>query len=319
MELYQIRYFLALCDTLNFARAAERCGVSQPSLTRAVQKLEEELGGRLIRRERRLTHLTELGRLVRPMIEEVVSHADLAKTAAQRFLAAADRPMKLGVMSSIGPRRIAPFLSRFGAEYLGAELALIEADAVSLQKMLLSEALQVALATHPAVADERLRLHRLFGERMVVVFPPGHRFEQLDAVRLVELKGEKFLLRTHCELGGALFESCRKLGFAPEVVHRGERDDWAQLMIGAGCGVTVLPEYAHVGQETVARPLAEPEIAREIALVTVAGRPHDPWVQLLLRAARAYPWDEGAASAEDRGSMPPTVQQSPPIFVDAAR
>ena len=61
LELYQIRYFLALCETLNFARAAERCGVSSPSLTRSVQKLEQELGGLLIRRERRLTHLTELG------------------------------------------------------------------------------------------------------------------------------------------------------------------------------------------------------------------------------------------------------------------
>ena len=64
MELYQIRYFVALCEALNFARAAEQCGVSSPSLTRAVQKLEHELA--LIRRERRLTHLTDLGRLVRP-------------------------------------------------------------------------------------------------------------------------------------------------------------------------------------------------------------------------------------------------------------
>ena len=63
MELYQIRYFVALCDTLNFARAAERCNVSQPSLSRAVQKLEQELGALLIHRERRLTHLTELGEL----------------------------------------------------------------------------------------------------------------------------------------------------------------------------------------------------------------------------------------------------------------
>src|SRR5215470_402130 len=71
MELYQIRYFLALCETLNFARAAERCNVSQPSLTRAMQKLEQELGGLLVHRERRRTHLTELGELVRPMLEEV--------------------------------------------------------------------------------------------------------------------------------------------------------------------------------------------------------------------------------------------------------
>ena len=58
MEMHEIRYFLAVCDTLNFTRAAERCNVSQPSLTRAIQKLEAELGGLLFRRERAATHLT---------------------------------------------------------------------------------------------------------------------------------------------------------------------------------------------------------------------------------------------------------------------
>ena len=60
--MQQIRYFLAVCETLNFTRAAEQCHVTQPALTRAVQKLEDELGGLLFRRERHLTHLTDLGR-----------------------------------------------------------------------------------------------------------------------------------------------------------------------------------------------------------------------------------------------------------------
>jgi DNA-binding transcriptional LysR family regulator len=63
MEMHQVRYFLAICETLNFTRAAERCHVSQPALTRAIKKLEEELGGPLFRRERNLTHLTELGQV----------------------------------------------------------------------------------------------------------------------------------------------------------------------------------------------------------------------------------------------------------------
>ena len=316
MELYQIKYFLALCDTLNFARAAERCRVCQPSLTRAVQKLEEELGGLLIRRERRLTHLTELGRLVRPMLEEVASHAELTKMAAQRFLAAANRPMKLGVMSSIGPSRIAPFLARFSAENLGAELTLVEARALGLQEMLLGGALEVAVAAHPAMASERLRQHRLYRERLSVVFQPGHRFERQDAVRLLDLKHEKFLFRTHCDLRDALFDSCRKHGFALKIVHRSEHDDWVQLMVAAGRGVTLLPEYAHSGQQTLARPLVEPELAREVALVTVAGRPHDAWVHLLLRAARAYKWDESIATIDRRRLVRPPAKPSPDALVE---
>ena len=111
MELYQIRYFVALCEALNFARAAEQCGVSSPSLTRAVQKLEHELGGPLIRRERRLTHLTDLGRLVRPMLEEVLAHAESTKTAAHRFLDVEEKPLRLGIMPSVGPCRLAPFVA----------------------------------------------------------------------------------------------------------------------------------------------------------------------------------------------------------------
>ena len=63
MELHEIRYFLALSKTLNFTKAAEMCNVTQPALTRAVQKLEAELGGLLFSRERGNTHQTELGRL----------------------------------------------------------------------------------------------------------------------------------------------------------------------------------------------------------------------------------------------------------------
>ncbi len=69
MEMHQIRYFLAICECLNFTRAAEQCHVARPSLTRAIKKLEAELGGPLLRRERNHTHLTELGRLIRPHLE----------------------------------------------------------------------------------------------------------------------------------------------------------------------------------------------------------------------------------------------------------
>jgi Bacterial regulatory helix-turn-helix protein, lysR family len=66
LHFYQVRYFLALARTLNFTRAAEQCNVTQPTLTKAVQKLEQELGGALIHRERQLTQLTELGKMILP-------------------------------------------------------------------------------------------------------------------------------------------------------------------------------------------------------------------------------------------------------------
>src|SRR5436309_12589735 len=85
MEMHQIRYFLAVCDELNFTRAAEKCHVAQPSLTRAIKLLEDELGGALFHRERANTHLSELGRMVRPYLEQVHGQAQEAKRQALEF------------------------------------------------------------------------------------------------------------------------------------------------------------------------------------------------------------------------------------------
>ena len=79
MEMHQVRYFVTLCETLNFTRAAEACHVAQPSLTKAIQKLEDELGGPLFSRERGLTHLTDLGRLMKPHLEAVYEASEAAR------------------------------------------------------------------------------------------------------------------------------------------------------------------------------------------------------------------------------------------------
>ncbi len=98
MEMHQVRYFLALCETLNFTRAAEICNVAQPSLTRAIKKLEDELGGELFRRERNQTHMTDLGRLMKPHLEQVYGSSEAARVEAKEFRKLEKAPLKLGIM-----------------------------------------------------------------------------------------------------------------------------------------------------------------------------------------------------------------------------
>ena len=126
MEMHQIRYFLAVAETLNFTRAAERCHVSQPALTRAIQQLEEELGGLLLRRERKLTHLTDFGRLIEPHLRQLNADAEAAKSTAQRFLSMEAAEIRLGVMCTIGPARFMGFLAGFRGANPGCDLTLVE-------------------------------------------------------------------------------------------------------------------------------------------------------------------------------------------------
>jgi DNA-binding transcriptional LysR family regulator len=304
VELHQIKYFLALCETLNFARAAERCGVSQPSLSRAIQKMEHELGGALIRRERRLTHLTELGCLVRPMLQEVMTHADRTKTAARHFLSDDAKPLRLGILSSIGARRLAGFLARFGAAHPDFAFSVTDGDSEALKERLLSGNLDAAIMSLSGREGDRLRGQRLYREPAVVLFPGGHRFARLATVPLRELEGEPFLWRAGCELHGHVRARCREEGFELRVACQSAREDWIQAMAAAGHGVTVVLADANLGLGSLALPLIDPEFARDIDLVTVVGRPFDAAIQRALRALRGHRWDPDSAPRTPVASLP---------------
>jgi len=89
MQLPQVRYFLALCEELNFTRAARRCGISQPSLTNAIRALERDLGGALFHRKPSIT-LSALGRVMRPYLDEIARNAERAWEAARALTLHAD-------------------------------------------------------------------------------------------------------------------------------------------------------------------------------------------------------------------------------------
>src|SRR5215510_3109591 len=101
MEMHQVRYFLAVARTLNFTRAAEQCNVSQPALTRAIRQLEEELAGKLLRREGKHSHLTDLGVRMVPLMQQCLDSALAAKSLATSFKKGATQALSLLVSHSI--------------------------------------------------------------------------------------------------------------------------------------------------------------------------------------------------------------------------
>ena len=119
MEMHEVRYFLAACETMNFHRAASSCNVTQPALTRAIKKLEIELGGSLFRRDHSGAQLTDFGRLMRPHLEDVLGRTKNAQQVARSFLRLEAAPLTLGVMCTIGPMRFVGFLNAFREEHTG--------------------------------------------------------------------------------------------------------------------------------------------------------------------------------------------------------
>src|SRR5512146_73771 len=124
MEMHQVRHFLAVARERSFTRAAEACHVTQPSLTRAIQKLEEEFGGQLFRRERALTHLTELGRLMHPLLERSYEAAQQARRLARQVERAQVSPLALGLAQDVHLPGLPTLFTEVGRAVSGLELAL---------------------------------------------------------------------------------------------------------------------------------------------------------------------------------------------------
>jgi DNA-binding transcriptional LysR family regulator len=295
MEMHQIRYFLAVCETLNFTRAAERCNVSQPALTRAVKHLEDELGAQLLRRERARTHLTDLGRLMKARFEEVFAATEAAQIEAREFVTLTKAPLKLGVMCTMGPAVMVPFFDRLRQDIPSMDLTIRDATGEQLIEAMMAGELDIAFIGMPKY-PERLHQRPLYSERYVIAFAKGHRFEQMNAVPLRELDGEDYLTRLNCELY-AHFEEFLKMERPYELNRRysSEREDWIQCMIAAGMGCSVVPETMQMLPGICQRVVTEPEIERRISLVTVAGRRFSPAVQALESLAVRYDWGRSAS------------------------
>jgi DNA-binding transcriptional LysR family regulator len=297
MEMQQIRYFLKVCETLNFTQAAILSNVTQPALTRSIQKLEEELGGLLFRRERRLTHITDLGNLLRPQLELIVRQAELTKSTASGFMKLEDAPLKLGVMCTIGPMRFVSFLSRFGKENTGIEISMVEAPSGNLIEMLVAGELDLSIMTPPECEIDRVQVRKLYDERFMVAFPAGHRFNSFASVPIFEVAHEAYLARMNCEYNDTFEEILDERKIALGDVYRSEREDWIQSMIVGGMGISFLPEYSAVIPGLNIRPIVDPVVTRQVCLITISGRRYSPAVKAFIRAVDAYSWPTVASSS----------------------
>ena len=297
MQLNAIRYFVALSDTLNFTQAAELCNVSQPALTRAIQRLEDEIGGLLVSRERDKTHLTALGLLVEPQLREVMTQAGQARSLARRFIRLEEADLTVGVMCTIGPLHFVSFLGRFRSRHPGVELTLLEAMPDQLCDMLMDGTVDVAIMARPDGFGPAFHAVELYTERFVVACSAGHRFAEQRNVPIKQLDGEYYFLRINCEFRDTLREIClsQQVHLIPS--YRSEREDWILTMVAAGLGVSFLPENSATFPGVIGCPVIQPAVRRNICLVTVAGRRHSAPVASFVDAVQRYTWPASRAEA----------------------
>jgi len=224
MEMQQIRYFLALSKSLNFTRAAETCNVSQPALTRAIQALEAELGGDLIRRERGNSHLTPLGERMLPFMQQCFEAALGAQALARAVQSSDVAPLNLGLSCSINMAAFMPTISELFRAYPGIQLKIRRGPGGAIAEMLKAGDIELAIAGPIDESWDRLDRWPIFNEPMTVTVHRDHRLANSPDITITQLAGERFLSLVGCEMAEARIDYLASHGITGITTHEVDND-----------------------------------------------------------------------------------------------
>lgn len=290
MELAQIRYFLAVAESLNFTSAAKACAVSQPALSKAIRKLEADLGAELFDRNSQQVELTDFGRIMRVQFERVEDSRRKALNTARAAATTPAQALNIGVMCTIGPRRFSRFLEAFRTDHPWVDVTLHDVTAAKIPGLLLSGSLDCVFCARASEHDQRFQALDLFEEEMVVAFAHGHRFGDLMAVSLAEIAREAYLDRLHCEFRDDFFKLTRASGLELNVAVRSEREDWILELLKNGLGVCVLPASSVMLNSVSSRPITDLASLRKLELVMTENATISPALAAFRDAAQSFDW-----------------------------
>jgi DNA-binding transcriptional LysR family regulator len=273
MELHQLRYFCAVAETGSFSRAAEQSHVSQPSLSQQIMKLEDELGARLFDRLGRSVRLTELGKTFLPRARAVLRELAAAKGDVVESKDSIGGRVIVGVIPTVAPYFLPSRLTSFSRKYPQAELTIVEEITPVLLDRLRASAIDLAILALP-IRGHEFETAALLTERLFAALPKNHKLAKRRSLSMKDLRSEPFLLLRdgHCFRDTAV-AACARARLHPQVIFESGQFSSLLSMVGAGMGVSIVPEMA-AEKNSPCRyvPIADEQAARTIGTAVLRGR-----------------------------------------------
>jgi len=269
LKLKDLRYLVAVADTRHFGRAAERCFVSQPTLSTQLKKLEEYLGVQLIERQPKRVALTAAG-------EEIVARARRILEASDEVIALARAhrdplagTLRIAMLPTIGPYLLPRVAREIGKALPRLDLRLYEYTTAAMLAKLRAGEIDLGILALPVDLDG-LEARELYDETFMVAVPATHPLAKRPTIRVQDLQGETLLLLEdgHCLRDQAL-AVCSHASMQEKQDFRATSLETLRQMVATGAGVTLLPELATHGayrhaRGVVVRPFAPPAPLRKI-------------------------------------------------------
>jgi LysR family hydrogen peroxide-inducible transcriptional activator len=293
VNLRDLRYLVALADERHFGRAAERCFVSQPTLSAQIRKLEQHLGVSLVERQPRRIALTPTGHKVVERARRLLQESDAIVELAQTGRDPLAGELRVGLIPTVGPYllpRVAPALQR---DLPKLKLLLYEYQTAPLLERLRAGDLDLGVLALPVVPMGGLDSTVLYEEPFALAVPATHRLAARRRVGVEDLRDETLLLLEdgHCLRDQAL-EVCSRVDVHEAQDYRATSLETLRQMVAAGHGVTLLPELAIAApigatRGLEIRPFDAPAPSRTIGAVWRKSTTRTPAIEAIADTVRA--------------------------------
>jgi DNA-binding transcriptional LysR family regulator len=296
MELYQIRQFVAVAETGSFTKGASRAGVSQPAISAAVAKLEEEMGQKLLDRRQGSVVPTAAGSRLLDAAKDILLACNTIKSTLRA--ASAPQTLRVGVLRTLPTVHVVGILQAFGQAHPDIQIELFEGPREVLEKRIEQKKLDVGLTSLKDSAASKTSI-ALFTEPYVLAVNQNHRFAKLRSITLDDLQNEPFILRTSCETFQDTTALLLARGIRTRLVYRTDQDDRALGLVAAGIGVALMPAlYKAAGVVNVS--ISDFNTKRTIGMRWQPQACENKCLNALIAFACSHPWITDLRSGESQ-------------------
>lgn len=287
LNLHLLEQFVALARTKNFTRAAEELNLSQSALSRAIQKLEDQLGQPLFERKPREVMLTDHGELLFERAQQILK---LMQDMFSELSEAGRRGrIRLGAIPTIAPYLLPRLLSSFSKAHPEISVIVQEDTTENLIKRCSHGEIDLAILALPILAKQ-LQIEALFDEELLLVLPVGHPLAAAKAVAIDAVEGFPFVMlsQAHC-LSDNIASFCRRKSVQPVTVERTSQLTTLQELVTLNHGVSIVPEMARktdTSDRRVYRSFSGEKPVRTVAMMWNPDRFQSQAVKALMQHLR---------------------------------
>jgi LysR family transcriptional activator of glutamate synthase operon len=272
VELRQLQYFVEVARKEHVTHAAEELHVAQSAVSRQIHQLEDELGVALFLPKGRNLQLTPVGRLFFSRVEDILHNLERAVREVKEFADPDAGEIRLAFPHSLGVNIVPWIVSEFRKEHPNVRFRFKQGKFDSLIDMVRLGDVDLALVSPLPDNHDEIEGELLLTEELYAILPPGHLLSDYEAIRLEQLKNDRFVLFSEgYSLRSIVWQACEKAGFQPKVEFEGEETDTIRGLVAAGMGVSLLPEMALKYASPALRPIMvkvhEPKVTRTIGLI----------------------------------------------------